>query len=458
MESKNNATFRCFIIIIIILCFFFAVILSSFIYTGGQAFILCIKDIINTTTRSSIISSIGWLFGELEGNHNKASILKKYNVHKVILNVMNKWSRDSVISNCIYIFACMAQCDIDTRIAFLNERILEQVRLELDEAYNCITLGRYSIEIWENASYFIVNMSMRNQDHYQYHELDKQHLIHSLIRTFQKGLQYLCMINTNEIKYINTRQYEMKQDMMNILFVNIFSSIICIYRYHSSICDELFSSLRSYNLLEYIIQFIDYTYDINSDSKQHVSLHAINVCTTILRHDNDDQIQALVDYKILDILRYDVNNKEMTLCLLYFLAEIASNIKFNELLQKYTLNEIICDCLECDEEEICENALYIVENALRPQVYFKSFCRLLSRSNFINNKTSIQIKILSILKNTATALISHQLDKSVIVIFNEFKFYDSLSKLQLSNVDFLKKNEWIEFEFYVSYLLKQAEV
>lgn len=88
----------------------------------------------------------------MEYSHKHDSILIQYNAHRVIVDVMSAWPEEaSVICNCIYILSSMAGCDVNTRNKLLNEGVMEQLRLELDDAYKLVKFGRYTIEIWENS-------------------------------------------------------------------------------------------------------------------------------------------------------------------------------------------------------------------------------------------------------------------------------------------------------------------
>lgn len=430
------------------------------------------KFIVSQTEIPSIVHEMSLLFGQLENSHSGESLLKSHNFHKIIVYTMNKWCTKSymITASCIYILACMAKCDAKTRQIFINESMLQEINQELFLLYDNKSLNGYVMEVWENASYFLANMTLKSNDQFRFNASDKFIVVHLLLQIFNKGQQYLFAINNYEIKQLNNTKYQLKQKVIDIIFINVLSAFARIFQFHPNISKYLMAKLLSTtdenndNVLKLIIkQFICYEYNDN------VQRHALDVCNCIISTAQKKYIEKLfLDYKLL-YFTIDTNHADLLLNLLTNLFDCGYYNLNQIVMRQDEIIEMICNGLENIHSEICIKAIHVFNkildsydhNIIKMLCEYQegkcviAFCRFLFNYKWCQQNLLI---VLNIIRNITMLCNTGTLNTNEIVsILNEFNFCNNLQKLQLLNQTFLERMNLDYFKSFISYLTTKCD-
>lgn len=441
------------------------------VYIGDQSFVCYLSHIMNETSNTSIIKSGTWLLGTLEANNRNDSILNQYNIQKTMVKLFDKWSQCSITANIIYVLSNMAKCDEETRINLLNENILQKLRFRLQLLYENESNNRYVLEIWQNSSFLIANMSLENMD-YEFNNLEQQLLIVVLVQILNKGLIVSIELNNDEDNFKS-----LKTNMINELFINIFVGIIRIFHSHSYVADELFNSMLIDNgiILRSLIRCTDYPY-------YKVRCYAIRVLIAMVKKERKFA-QKIIDYHVLNRIRCrEKKSSHDEIRLLLYLLSYLSKYEglASTIINDFIINEIINNGFECDNVKVFMASVHFFNNCIctltdsklshlllnfNKGKYIESVCDMLRKFALfrdILSKTH-QTDIIECIKSIAKVCILQLWDSDLVIfILNKNNLLYKLQMLRFIDNDniikgkYLKQNGFGDATFYIKYLVSQC--
>lgn len=399
-----------------------------------------------------MLQSSTWILGALEANNKShRSLLIKYHIHVVLLKLLKKWSKSSIVANVIAVLSNISNCDESARITLISNGVFHKMERRLIEMCSIQSLDGDFLDVWSNSSIFMLHILSKNSNYslISYGES----IVDLLLLIFSKSLEIILLID-NEM----TRN-EIKCQLMNDILVNTCSSVIRIYTFHSNLIDALITKLNVRNgiVLKYVIRCIISKNDLVRIFALRALIH--------MASNSVEQAQQLLDCGILDRIKTEialyadqmtVDEYKLILIILWCLCDWNINVKAT-IFGDNDINELMCVAIQAKDGTICIKSLAALNKALQELdttiinsiytydngAYFVSFCHLLANYNELyltqNDKSEIMKFLVNIGKICNMKLIDSD---SIIAILNDHQILKYLDNMKIINHNYKILTKW----------------
>ena len=369
MGSQNHSTFRLFIHIDKIF------IVHKFIYIAKDHVIIKFINIMKETANINLINLILWTFGtmELQNNNQNSNqpILIQYKTQILLFKLMKQFRCFNVIANIFYVLSHIANGNAYSRQKLIDNGVLQVLSDELDELHLKCNCSCLLLEVWENASLLLCNLSTKIFNH-SMSILDYMQFCYILLLILSKTLKInKTIIQHKQLTiehYINNvSNYQNKLEIINYIFRNICMTLYRITQHHQYMVNFLMQELMINNsLLKLCITMISY-----KESKM-VRMCIIQFFNNIFAEDSIRNIDLCLESGYIDeIINYcqnkskQVSTMERSNIILSLSNLLASDHKHRiKVLNNQQLLQIIFNGLYHDEIHVVMSSLYCLNNVL----------------------------------------------------------------------------------------------